>query len=176
MGDLGPYVEDAVLHEAGHILCGKAVGFPALGLDLNIGRDPATGKATVGDFATLTMDPPDEELPKLDSEIRAALLVKIAGGVAGQIFSKTKPSHDGTGDDRRRFDRIKSPDSNVTFDYVAKESQSIFRKRKKKYWKLVALIRTKYMELQAKLGPNPEPGRYQLVSEQDLEDLLNQKD
>ncbi len=98
----------------------------------------------------------------------------IAGGVAGQMFAKMPPSHDGAGDDRRRFDRIKSPGSQLTLESVAKESQKIFNKRRKKFWKLVALFRTKYVELQAKLGPNPEPGRYQLASEQELESLLNE--
>jgi hypothetical protein len=86
--NLGPYVEEAIPHEAGHILVGKAVGFPARGLDINIGQDPLTKQLTVGDFATVSVDPPDGDLPKIDPETRAALLLSLAGGLAGQMFAR----------------------------------------------------------------------------------------
>jgi hypothetical protein len=173
MGDLGPYVEEAIPHEVGHILVGKAVGFPARGLDINIGQDPTTGQLTIGDFATITVDPPDEDLPKIDQETRAALLLSIAGGLAGQIFAKVPVKVGRIDDDRRRFDRIKSPGSTLTLESAAKEAQSIFLRRRQKFWKLVALIRTRYIELRSN-SANMKPGRYQLASFEDLEAILNQ--
>ena len=110
---LGPYVEEAIPHEAGHVLVGKAVGFPARGVDLNIGFDPGIRNLTVGDFASISIDPPDEDLAKLDAKTRAALLLSIAGGVAGQIFARVPVNGRGAEGDRRRFDRIKSSGSTL---------------------------------------------------------------
>jgi hypothetical protein len=173
MDDLGPYVEEAIPHEVGHILVGKAVGFPARGLDINIGQDPTTKQLTVGDFATLSVDPPDEDLPKIDQETRAALLLSLAGGLAGQMFARVPVKVGRIDDDRRRFDRIKSPGSTLTLESAAKEAQSIFLKRRQKFWKLVAFIRTRYIKLRSK-SATLQPGRYPLASAQDLEDILNQ--
>jgi hypothetical protein len=171
--NLGPYVEEAIPHEAGHILVGKAVGFPARGLDINIGQDPLTKQLTVGDFATVSVDPPDGDLPKIDPETRAALLLSLAGGLAGQMFARAPVTVGGIDDDRRRFDRIKSPGSTLTLESAAKEAQSIFLSRRQKFWRLVALIRSRYIELRAKSAAM-RPGRYQLASAQDLEAILNQ--
>jgi len=174
MATLDPNAEQAIPHEAGHILVSKAVGVPARGLDIEVVRLPHNQGLQVGNFATLSYDPPDEELPTLQPEIRAALLLIIAGGIAGQMFARVTISGDGANDDRRRFDRLKSPQSKETIESVAKQSQRIFFRHKLHFWQIVALLRVRYAE---RITNNREiqTGRHNLGTEADFDAIFGDK-
>lgn len=171
MPTLDPNAEQAIPHEAGHILVSRAVGVPAGGLDVEVVRLPNDQGLQVGNFATLSYDPPDEELPTLQPKIRAALLLIIAGGIAGQMFARIKIPSDGANDDRRRFDRLKSPNSAETIESVAKQSQGIFFRHKLHFWQIVALLRSRYAE---RIINNREiqTGRHNLATEQDFDGIF----
>jgi hypothetical protein len=168
MTTLDPNAEQAIPHEAGHILISRAVGVPARGLDIEVVRLPNNQGLQVGNFATLSYDPPDEELPTLQPKIRAALLLIISGGIAGQMFARIKIAGDGANDDRRRFDRLKSPKSTETIESAAKQSQRIFFRHKLHFWQIVALLRNRYAE---RIINNREiqTGRHNLATEQNFD-------
>src|SRR5437899_11090979 len=85
------YLDEAIPHEAGHLIVGKAVGLPARGLDFNVTRLP-DGRIAIGDFATLVYSPPDEEIPKMEEKLKAALMLLVAGGVVGAVYVCVKVS------------------------------------------------------------------------------------
>jgi len=171
---LDPNAEQAIPHEAGHILVSRAVGVPARGLDIEVVRLPNNQGIQVGNFATLSYDPPDEELPTLQPKVRAALLLIIAGGIAGQMFARIQVSGDGANDDRRRFDRLKSPNSTETLESVAKQAQPIFHRDRLHFWQVVALLRARYVE-RITSNRDIQTGRHNLVTEQDLEAIFGDK-
>ena len=174
MAQLDPNAEQATPHEAGHILISKAVGIPARGLDVEVIRLPNNQGIQVGNFATLTYDPPDDALPTLDPKARASLMLIISGGVAGQMFARIRMMGEGAGDDRRCFERLKSPGSTVTFEDCAKNCQRILFRHKRHFWQLVALIRTRYAE---RILSNREvqTGRYNLATEADFDNIFGEK-
>lgn len=174
MPTLDPNAEQAIPHEAGHILVSKAVGIPARGLDVEVVRLPSNQGIQVGNFATLSYDPPDDALPKLDPRARASLMLVIAGGIAGQMFARIKVIGDGAGDDRRRFERLKPTDSKETLESVAEQSQGIFRRHKLHFWQIVALLRGRYHE---RILSNREiqTGRVTLATEADFDAIFGDK-
>jgi hypothetical protein len=171
---LDPNAEQAIPHEAGHILISKAVGVPARGLDIEVVRLPNNQGLQVGNFATLSYDPPDEDLPKLDPKVRAALLLIIAGGIAGQMFARIKITADGAADDRRRFDRLKSPNSKETIESVAKQAQPNFQRHKLHFWQIVALLRTRYTE-RVLNNREIQTGRHNLATEAAFDAVFGDK-
>jgi len=119
-----PHLEEAIHHEAGHMLIGKLEGLPIKGMAVfviqrGIGLE-------VSSFGTASYDPPAREIPRLRSELRISLLRMIAGGVAGQMFARL-PTLVGADDDRSRFKRIKSSETKLTFEEVVKELQGTFK-------------------------------------------------
>jgi len=167
MQSLGPYVEEAIPHEAGHIVIGKALGLPPRGLDVNIIRQPDGTGIILGDFATLAFEVPDEEIPTLKPELRAAITLFIAGGVAGQIFARIKFDPKGADDDRRQLSRLtKEP-----IESLAKTAQPMFRKRKTIFWQIVALIRKRYTELII-TNRDIQTGRHNLLTEHDIHQIF----
>lgn len=174
MSTLDPNAEQAIPHEAGHILVSKAVGIPARGLDIEVVRLPNDQGMQVGNFATLTYDPPDDALPTLDPKARASLLLILAGGIAGQMFARIKISGDGAGDDRRRFERIKSANSTLTLESAAKQCQPMLFRHRRNFWQIVALIRARYVE---RITSNRaiQSGRHNLATEEDFDAIFGDK-
>lgn len=86
MSSLGPVVDVAIPHEAGHILVGRVVGLHARGLDVEVVRFYDPDRIGIGNFATLAFEPRDEQIPDMDPELRAAFMLFVGSGVAGTKF------------------------------------------------------------------------------------------
>ncbi len=86
MKSFGQYIDEAIPHEAGHILVGRAVGFLARGLEVEVVRFPDGRGITVGNFATLAHSLPDDAIPNMDPKLKASYMLFVAGGVAGNKF------------------------------------------------------------------------------------------
>jgi hypothetical protein len=162
MESLGPYIEEAVVHEAGHILIGKALGLPPRGLDVSVVILPNNQGIEIGDFATLVWEVPDEEIPKLDPELKGSLELLISGGVAGQMFARIPFTGQGADDDRRQLARL----TKTPIEHLAKIAQPMFNKRRRIFWQLVALIRQRYIELTS--IRDIQAGRHSLLSAEDI--------
>src|SRR5260370_1852075 len=106
MKSLGPAVDMAIPHEAGHILVGRAVGIPARGVDVGVVRFHDPEGIRVEDFATLGYVPLEKDVPTLDAEARAAFMLCIAGGVAGNRFAGVTTIESGADADRNALARL----------------------------------------------------------------------
>jgi hypothetical protein len=62
MKSFSPVVDEAIPHEAGHLLLGRVVRIPTRGLDVEVVRYE-NNMISVGNFATLTYEPPTRTFP-----------------------------------------------------------------------------------------------------------------
>lgn|ERR1700732_4258734 len=95
MTELELFVEQAMPHEAGHILVGRILGIPVNGLDHIVGLG-ASNELVPGNFATRALAPPDPyEFRIAHAQVRDAYIQMVGGGLAGNIVSKLKANHHG---------------------------------------------------------------------------------
>ena len=89
MKSLGTYVDEAIPHEAGHTVVGYCVGLRARGIDVYIERMPEGKGIIVGNFATLSYSPSDDQIVTMDATTKASYMLFVAGGLAGNLFNET---------------------------------------------------------------------------------------
>lgn len=162
---LDSYIEQAIPHEAGHILVAKAVGMPVFGLDHIVIRTP-DGKILPGNFATRGVTPPDDQIPGMDPKLKAKYMLFVAGGLAGNIFAGQPVDEFGIEVDRKDLARV----TTLTLEHVAKDAQEILQKHKEVFNRLTVAIRQSYLNLIK--DPHVKAGRYPLLSLAALEQLL----
>jgi hypothetical protein len=170
MQSFGQYIDESFPHEAGHILVGRAVGFLARGLDVEVVRMPEGTGISVGNFATLAFSPPDSEIPKMDPKLKAAYMLFVAGGVAGNKFDGLKARCQGDAADRAELARL----TNKSLDEIAEQAVGIIHKHRRNFRQLVSLIRRRFVE---RIWTNQEvqTGRHNLVTQEDLEAIFSAK-
>jgi hypothetical protein len=164
MKSLGPYLDEAIPHEAGHMLVGKVVGFPPEGLDIEVVRDPKG--LSIGNLATLGIEPTDEAIPKMSPEARAAFMLFVAGGVAGNRFCGLSIVGEGADSDRRTLARI----TDKPLEEIAILAVAIIETRKRLFRRLVSVIRERLAALMK--NSNLQTGRHTLLTEEDLDDIF----
>lgn len=165
MTTLDSYVEQAIPHEAGHILVAKVVGMPVFGLDHIVIRTP-DGKMLPGDFATRTLSPPDDQIPGMDAKLKGRYMLMVAGGLAGNIFANQPADEHGIQVDRKNLARV----TNLTLEQVAKDAQGTLERHKEVFERLTAAIRQSYMNLIK--DATVKAGRYPLLSSNEIEELV----
>jgi hypothetical protein len=169
MKSLGPAVDHGIPHEAGHILVGRMVGIPTRGVDVEVVRLRDPEGIRVGDFATLGYAPPDDEIPAMNPELRAAFMLYIAGGVAGNKFSGMTKIGSEADSDRMALARI----TNKSLEEISDVAVGIINKRRREFRQLVSLIRQRYVDRITK-NRNIESGRHLLVTQADLDKLFGE--
>jgi hypothetical protein len=169
MQSFGQYIDEAIPHEAGHILVGRAVGLHARGLDVEIVRLDDGAGIRVGNFATLGYSPPDEEIPKMDMELKAAYMLYLSGGVAGNKLAGFRTACQGAEADRKELSRL----TDKSLDEIADMAVGIIQKRRRAFRQLISLIRRRFVE---RVWNNRavETGRVSLLTQSDLDDLFGQ--
>jgi hypothetical protein len=164
---LGQCVDEAIPHEAGHILVGRAVGFLARGLDIEVVRFPEGRGISVGNFATLAYSPPDEAIPNMDPKLRASYILFVAGGVAGNKFNGLATIGQGADADRKELARL----TDESLEEVAEMAVAIIDKHRRHFRQLVSLIRLRYTERVLK-NRDVQTGRVSLLSQEDIQGIL----
>jgi hypothetical protein len=170
MKSLGPVADEAIPHEAGHLLLARVVGIRTHGLDVEVVRYE-NNMFSFGNFATIADVPPDEDIPGLEPKVRASYMLFIGGGLAGQRF-EGRSSTAGADLDREELTKF-TPDT--TLEGLAEMAVDIIRGHKRAFRQLVSLIRQRFMDLM-KNGNKLQTGRHLLISEQDLDAIFAQKD
>jgi hypothetical protein len=170
MQSFGQYIDEAIPHEAGHILVGRAVGFLARGLDVEVARMADGSGISVGNFATLASSPPDDAIPTMDREVKAAYMLFIAGGVAGNKFDGLKTKCQGDAADRAELARL----TTISLDELAEQAVVIIHKRRRHFRQIVSLIRLRFLD-RIWSNRNIQTGRHNLVSQEDLESIFGDK-
>jgi hypothetical protein len=168
MKTFGQYIDEAIPHEAGHILVGRAVGLHARGLDVEVVRLPDGAGISVGNFATLSYSPPDEELPKIDPKLKAAYMLLVSGGIAGNKFAGLKTACQGADADRKELARL----TNKSLEEIAEMAVGIIHKHRRTFRQLVSLIRQRFTE-RIWSNRNIQTGRHNLVIQEDLDKLFS---
>jgi hypothetical protein len=169
MERFGQYIDEAIPHEAGHILVGRAVGLHARGLDVEVVRLPNGTGISVGNFATLFYSPPDEEIPKMDPMLKAAYMLYVSGGVAGNKFTGLKTACQGADADRKELARL----TNKSLEEIAEMAVGIIQKRRRAFRQLVSLIRQRFTE-RVWNNRTIQTGRLNLLAQEDLDKLFSE--
>lgn len=168
MKSLGPVVDVAIPHEAGHILVGRVVGLHARGLDVEVVRYYNPDRVRIGDFATLAFEPPDEEIPGMEPGLRAAFILFAGGGVAGNKFCGLTTIDSGADADRKSLARV----TDMSLEEVSDQALEIIKSHARPFRQLASLIRQRYRELIQ--NRNIQTGRYTLVTKEDLDKLFSE--
>jgi hypothetical protein len=123
----------------------------------------------VEDFATLGYVPLEEDVQTLDAETRAAFMLCIAGGVAGNKFAGVTTIESGADADRKALARLTSQ----TLEEISDLAVAIINKHRRTFRQLISLIRIRYVNLITK-NRDIETGRHILVTEGELEKLFSE--
>src|SRR5271165_951777 len=167
MKSLGPVVDVAIPHEAGHILVGRVVGLHARGLDVEVERcNPDAIR--IGNFATLAFEPPDEEIPGMAPDLRAAFILFVGGGAAGSKFCGLTTIDSGADADRKSLARV----TKMSLEEASDKALEIIKSHKRPFRQLVSLIRQRYRGLVQ--NRNIQTGRHTLVTKEDLDKLFSE--
>jgi hypothetical protein len=162
------FVEQAMPHEAGHILVGRILGIPVNGLD-HIVEFGASNELVPGPFATQWLAPPDaDEFQRAPLEVRDAYIQMVAGGLAGNIVSNVKATNRGLAKDRAALRMV----SAASLAEVAERSRRVIEAHFDVFNKLRAAIKDSYDAFVG--GPKFAVGRHPLLKAEELEQICPQ--
>lgn len=160
-----PYVDEAIPHEAGHIIVGVAVGMPIRGLAVDIVRN---GQETgIGHFRTLSIGPSDEAISITPPEFMAAYKLFVAGGLAGNRFAGVPAADESLQSDRKTLSRV----GTESLEELADAAVKIIYGRRRIFRRLNSLIRQRFLNLMADDALKTDC--YTLLSQQDLIDIFS---
>lgn len=159
------YVNEAIPHEAGHILVGMAVGMPISGLTVDIVRnDEGT---MIGDFATVSIEPPDEEIPRTPPKLLAAYKLFVAGGLAGNRFASVPAADESIQSDRKKLARV----GNEKLEELADMAAKIIDGHRRKFRRLTSVVRQRFLDLMD--DSSLKTGQHTLLTQQELNDIFS---
>jgi hypothetical protein len=165
----GPVIGgDAIPHEAGHILVGRVVGIWARGLTVDFERFP-NGGAAIGNFATLGFEPPDDEIAGMDDKLKAAFILFIAGGVAGNKFVGLTTIGPEADADRKSLARL----TDMSLEAASDMALELIKPKRRAFRQLVSLIRQRFTDRVLK-NRDIQTGSHMLVTEEDLDKLFSE--
>ena len=159
------FVDEAIPHEAGHIVVGMAVGMPIAGLEVHVVVS-AQGKK-IGDFATKSLEPSDEQIPKTPPSVLKDYKLFLAGGLAGNEFAGIPASNESLQNDRLKLARVGADN----LEAMSEMATEIIKSDSQKFGRLTSLIRERFLALMA--DPTLQSGRYTLISQQDLRQIFS---
>jgi hypothetical protein len=97
------YIEQAIPHEAGHIVVGRILGIPVSRLDHEVLREP-NGELLTGNFITVGLAPQDSlAIRYTPPEVIEAFIAYVGGGLAGNYVSETRATEHGLERDREQL-------------------------------------------------------------------------
>ena len=158
------FVDEAIPHEAGHIVVGSTVGMPIKGLAVNI--VVTSGGKKIGDFATESVEPSDDQIPLTPPKVLHAYKVYLAGGLAGNNFEGVAATEECLQNDRLKLARV----GTESLEAMSEIAAPIIEKNRTEFGRLTSLIRERFLAVMA--GAALKTGRYELVSEKDLNEIF----
>jgi hypothetical protein len=167
MKPLDRYVEQAIPHEAGHILIGRILGIPVSGLDHIVVRGPKN-ELLPGNFATKTLSPDPAIVPFTPPSVLEAYVCMAGGGLAGNIVSKVKADEYGLERDRVDLAVV----SNQPLEEAAEQARQIIEQNIAMFDNLRVAIRGRYSNLVK--NKETAAGRYTLLTNEQLEQICPQ--
>ena len=160
------YAEQAIPHETGHIIVGKAVGWLAIrGLAINTQRDQHG--IVLGDFATASIEPPDGAIPRIPPEQLWQYKLFIAGGLAGNRFAKVAAAEESLESDRLKLARL-GPEA---LEEMADHALIVIESYKHAFSRLQSKVRQRLGNLIE--DDFLQAGRHTLIGEQEIDQILS---
>jgi hypothetical protein len=168
MTELELFVEQAMPHEAGHILVGRILGIPVNGLD-HIVEIGASNELVPGNFATRALAPREPyEFQIAPAQVRDAYIQMVGGGLAGNIVSKLKATEHGLAKDRADLRMV----SAASLEEIAERSRQVIETHLAMFNKLWVAIKDSYDAFVS--GPKFALGRHPLLTAAVLEQICPQ--
>jgi hypothetical protein len=163
------YAEEAIAHEAGHLVVSRALDFPTFGLFVEIKRQGAN--IGHGSFGTRSIEPPDSEIRLIPPAVVRRYSLFLAGGLAGQMVEGKTPTGFGAEQDRKQLERL---NTGKTLEELAAEAVPLIEERREVFRRLVDVITARYTALIS--NPTTQAGRHVLLPEADIQAIFQQID
>jgi len=162
------YIEQAIPHEAGHIVVGRILGIPVSRLDHEVLQGP-NGELLTGNFITVGLAPQDPLAVRYTpAEAIEAFVAYVGGGLAGNYASETSATDHGLEKDREQLKVV----STRTLEEVATyDSKPIIEANKDIWQQLQIAFKDSYQKL---LKSNLKVGRHTLLDGKQLEAICPQ--
>jgi hypothetical protein len=167
MTALDRYVEQAIPHEAGHILVGRILGIPISGVDHIVFRGPSN-EIVPGNFATKAVSPTPAIVPFTPQSVLEAYVCMTGGGLAGNIVSNVMADEYGLEKDRADLKVV----SSKTLEEAAEQARSIIERNLVIFDNLRSAIKYSYTNLVE--DPKTKAGRFSLLTNDQLEQICPQ--
>ena len=162
--DLTDFENEAIPHEAGHIIVGLSRGFPIKGMSVIIFREPEGTLA--GNFITRSIEPSsDMAIMMTPPPVIASYKVFLGGGLAGNIVAETGVDNAALENDRLKLSRVGSE----SLEEMAAIGERIIREHLEGFLKLVEAVGDRYLAL--KSDTSIGTGEHLLLTGQELRDL-----
>lgn len=161
------YVEQAIPHEAGHVLVGRTLGVLVHRLEHIVVCGP-NKKLFPGDFVTKSVSPDPFIVPFTPSNVLKAYVCMVGGGLAGNVISNVAPDQYGLEKDRADLLVV----STITLEEAAQAARKIIDGKLDMFGKLKAAIRDRLASLMK--NPQIAAGCYTLLSNDQLEKICPQ--
>lgn len=154
------HVDEAIPHEAGHIVVGWTLGIPIKEMAVEIVCEES--RIQLGNFITKSVDPSDEQIAETPPDIIKRYALMISGGLAGNNFAGIPATDHSLQDDRRRLARVTS----LSLEDLAPSARAIIQERRRIFRRLKSLIEQRFLKLMN--DPARTTGRHVLLNEQEL--------
>jgi hypothetical protein len=162
--DLNDFENQAIPHEAGHIIVCLSKGIPVKGMSVIIFRE-AEG-VLPGNFITKSIEPSSPEALRITPpHIITNYKISLGGGLAGNVVAVVPATNDALQDDRRKLARVGSE----TLEEMATLGEPIIREHLEGFLKVVEAIGDRYLALKNDLSLRT--GEYLLLTQQELIEL-----
>lgn len=154
-----PFVEQAVPHEAGHILTGSAFPWiPIRELAVTLYVDPK--EIRIGDFATNSIEPSERAIAVTPPQRMEEYKLFVAGGLAGNLVAGIPPMEECLQSDRLRLARV----TTQSLEDLAPKAKALIQSRLGAFNALVELTRQRFDALMR----SPETGRHILLNQEEI--------
>lgn len=159
------WVNQAIAHEAGHIVIGLAVCFPVPEMAVEIVRE--AGRTRLGNFITKSVEPSDEQIAQTPKFVLENYSLFLAGGLAGNNVAGTGTTDESLQSDRFALKRI----TTESLEEVAKKAEEIIRQRLPTFHSLIEKITERFLRLMN--DSRRGSGRHTLLSTAELDAIYN---
>lgn len=157
------FTEYAIAHEAGHAVVGQFVRIAAPHqISFLLTHNP-DGTLFLGNFATSSLFPPDDQIAALPIEVKRCLCYFLAAGLAATQFSGISypDENQGLNSDRHRLRKLTSE----SLESFLPNARAVIEREARAYKEVVSACRRKYEQLKIS---NVAPGEQILLDTEEL--------
>ena len=160
--------EYALTHEAGHAVVGRFVKVCAPGNISFVLTRGSDGVLYLGDFATASPFPPDEQIPQLPDAVKRCFCYTLAAGVAATQFRglPVPNEKDGIDSDRERLSKF----SSKTLEDFVSSASAVIKEKDAAFYEVISQCKRKYEQFKvAALGE----GKHILLDANELQAIFD---